>query len=314
MRLKCSLLGAVASLLTVATSASALTVQPQIKIARSTSVGQVVAGNRFYVTDGVHGVRAGDRLGLEVLWQNGWHFAGSWSMHAGQRHFRGYALTGQVGLFTLRLGFVHHRKLLARSFSNRFQLRVTPRVPPPGAIVAPQFSKAAKFVGPIAKTATVLPGWDTIQCAVDQSEYGGIGLNEAVDFHPPFNTLGDNVNATINQVIWERKAFPGAPYNNWAIVHTNEQTLSPPQYNTEVYIGNDQASSEELPDWFEFVANHQSVWHQFAWDMQIYENGVGWVWQSPTWFTPGSYIQYPGTEAGPGAQGYYEPTCFTFAS
>jgi hypothetical protein len=287
----------------------------RVRAATSHGVPSVKAGAPFYVKDGVHGVRSGDRLGLEIYSSlKGWRLAGSWPLHRHQTYFKGYANTWVVALFRLRLVFLRNHRVLPGSSSNVFKLRVVARHAP-GTNVLPQVSKDSVSSGGlgslVARPASVVSDWNTIQCSVDVSNDGNPGLHKGVDFFPPITTLGDNVTADINQVIWERDADPGGDYGPWTIVQTTLQHLHPYDGNT-IYIGN-SGGDETLPDWFAFNYHTTALYHQYAWDLQIYSPSDGlWYYASPTqWYTPAAYQQYPLQIGEPAFQ---SPTCYTFAS
>jgi hypothetical protein len=246
----------------------------------------VKPGKIFEVTATLSGVRNNDRLALESYFRRvphhpkGWHVLGSWRLHRGERHFVGLTRGGYPGLFTLRVQFLRHHRLLRGSQSNRFSVRVLGfhvrklRRPP---------RSRETLMGPNSAR-----GWDDVECGAAIT--GGADVYVAA----PISTLGNSVPLRVFQVVFARDALPGGNYDNWYVASYLEQVVQPTGSDpNEFTIGAGELSyrPDELGEVPQLEYGNGTEFHQIAWDIEIQEADGTWVWASPTLITPESYIQ-----------------------
>ena len=268
---------------------------------------QIKAGGPFVVTSSVHGVRKGDRLALEAYYsysksrKRSWHVLGSWPMKAGQTRFRGIARAGVPGLYTLRVQFLRRGKLLAKSQSNSFQLRVLsfkhPQPSRPGKKSVPTgWAKAAPRV--------TLSDWTDVECANPLTVAHGVIVPSPV-------ASGISGRLAVIQVVWARDALPGRSYDGWYIAAENPQYITPPIAD-QVSIVEDAdaeevASNQLMEESLDYSAATSDEYHQFAWDLLYQKADGSWAWISPSaWYTPESYIQWDTAQIGKFQSAYCE--------
>jgi hypothetical protein len=283
---------------TTAVPALAATNPTQVATVRSTAAVPaskpfaIKAGSAFAVTSTVHGVRKGDRLALEGYYRYskkskaGWHVLGSWAMQPGKTSFRGVSRASTPGLYTLRVQFLRNGKLLPKSQSNTFQLRVL-------SFKTPKVTKPRKGSA-LLLTATVRPqdtasGWTDVECANPQTVAHGVIV-------PSPYTAGLSGQGEVAQVIWARDALPGGSWSGWYVAGVNEQYITPPQPNQFQIVEDADAQSVLSNQLTESTLDYSNAtsdeFHQFAWDLEVQEANGSWVWESSTWFTPASYTQW----------------------
>jgi hypothetical protein len=286
-------------------------------------VFSIRSGKIFDVTASVHGVRSGDRLALESLYRirprgaRHWHVLGSWRMHRGQRHFTGKTYGTTPGLFTLRVQFLRHRRLLKGSQSNQFQVRVRrfslKRLAKPHKhkkAAATAVSTAAGRWPLGARPGAVINWQEPIQCAPDGGQADTVGHGILVP--PPVANIG--ITGNVAQVIWVQAAAPGGTFGKWQIAATPvEETLTPVQPGTfSLGSGSDSKLSDELgATILDYPNDSGDVFRNVAWDLEIQASDGSWAWVSPTsWYTPSSYRQWSQDGLSQSASGF----CETFNS
>jgi hypothetical protein len=270
--------------------------RPAVAAVEASKTPQIKAGKPFTVTSTVYGVRKGDRLALEAYYayakagKKGWHVLGSWPMHAGQTRFRGTALAGTPGLYTLRVQFLRGGKLLPHSQSNTFALKVLSfRVP---KLHRPSATSASRRTAP----DVTLSDWTDVECANPLTVAHGVIVPSPI-------TAGLSGQGEVAQVIWARDALPGGNYSAWYVAAVNPQYITQPQPN-EFEIVEDadapQVVSNQLTETtLDYSAATSDEFHQFAWDLAIEQPDGSWAWSSPTaWYTPGSYVQWDNAQTG----------------
>jgi hypothetical protein len=270
---------------------------------------QIKAGKPFAVTSSVHGVKKGDRLALEAYYaftkkvKPAWHVLGSWPMKAGQTSFRGVALAGHPGLFTLRLQFVRGGKLLAKSESNSFQLKVLSFTVP--KLRKPSTTSATP--GAIADAPGVtLSGWTNVECANPLTVGRGVIVPSPI-------ASGLSGQEEVEQVVWARDAVPGGSYGAWYIASVNPQYITQPQPDVFQIVEDADAetvvSNQLTEETIDYSNQTSDEYHQFAWDLEIQKADGTWVWASPTaWYTPESYVQWDPTQTVK----FQSPYCVTY--
>ena len=292
-------------------SARPASIRPAIITSRATVNAskpfQIKAGRPFAVTSSVHGVRKGDRLALEGYFaytksrKRSWHVLGSWPMKAGQTRFRGIARASVPGLYTLRVQFLRRGKLLAKSQSNAFQLRVLsfkhPQPTRPGKkSVPPGWASAAPDV--------TLSDWTDVECANPLTVAHGVIVPSPV-------SGGISGQLAVIQVVWARDALPGGYYGGWYIAAENPQYITPPvpdQFQiVEDAKAEDVVSNQLTEETLDYSAATSDEYHQFAWDLMYQKADGSWAWLSPSaWYTPVSYVQWDTAQIGTFQSAYCE--------
>jgi hypothetical protein len=270
---------------------------------------QIKAGKPFAVTTSVHGVRKGDRLALEAYYsyskskKRSWHVLGSWPMKAGETSFRGIARAGVPGLYTLRVQFVRKGKLLPKSQSNAFQLKVL-------SFKLPELSKPGKKSVPpgVAEAApnVTVGSWTDVECANPLTVAHGVIV-------PSPLTVGLAGQEEVAQVIWARDALPGGNWGGWYVATVNAQYITQPQPDQFQIVmdakAEDVVSNQLTEVTLDYSAATSDEYHQFAWDLE-YQNADGsWAWLNPSaWYTPESYVQWDTAQTGT----FRSPYCVTY--
>jgi hypothetical protein len=270
---------------------------------------QIKAGKPFAVTTSVHGVKKGDRLALEAYYSvsksktRSWHVLGSWPMKAGETSFRGIARASTPGLYTLRVQFLRQRKLLPKSQSNAFQLKVLsfklPRLSKPGKKSVPPGAAEAAPGG-------TLSGWTDVECANPLTVAHGVIVPSPIASGLPGQE-------EVVQVIWARDAFPGGSYTGWYVAAENPQYITPPIADQFQIVNDakaeDVVSNQLTEETLDYSAATSDEYHQFAWDLAYQKPDGSWAWISPSaWYTPESYVQWDTAQIGT----FQSPYCETY--
>ena len=130
---------------------------------------KIKAGKRYDVVATLSGVRRHDRLAFEAYYRTGhvgpkrWHVLGSWQLHRGERRFRGAARATIPGLWTLRVQFLRHHRLLRGSQSNRFYVRVL------SFKIPVHIPRKPKHGNGVSSNGIVIPNWTDVYCAYPNS-------------------------------------------------------------------------------------------------------------------------------------------------
>jgi hypothetical protein len=275
---------------------------------------QIKAGKPFAVTSSVHGVRKGDRLALEGYYaytkkrKPSWHVLGSWPMKAGEKSFRGIARASDPGLFTLRVQFVRKGKLLPKSQSNTFQLRVLafklPKLSEPGRkSVPPHAGAAAPGAATTGAPEVTLTDWTDVECA------NPLTVAHGVIVPSPVGAI--NGQLEVAQVIWARDAVPGGYWGNWYLVTVQPQYITPPQPDQFSIVEDAEAeevTSNQLREiTLDYSADTSDRFHQVAWDLEYQKPDGLWAWISPNaWYTPESFVQWDVQQIGTFQSAYCE--------
>jgi hypothetical protein len=274
---------------------------------------QIKAGKPFTVTSRVHGVRKGDRLALEGYFRfvrsrkPGWHVLGSWPMKAGQTSFRGVARASDPGLYTLRVQFVRKGKLLAKSQSNSFQLRVLafklPRLAKPGKASVPPHAATAAAGRATAAPDVPLNGWTDVECA------NPLTVGHGVIVPSPLGSVGGQ--EEVAQVIWARDALPGGYFGGWYLVTVQPQYITQPQPDQFSIVEDakaEEVTSNQLKEvTLDYSADTSDRYHQVAWDLEYQKADGSWAWISPNaWYTPESFVQWNVQQIGTYQSAYCE--------
>jgi len=291
-----------------AASASQATRHPAAAVNTSTEQHpfRIKAGKRYDVVATLSGVRRHDRLAFEAYYRTGhvgpkrWHVLGSWKLRRGERHFRGAARATIPGLWTLRVQFLRHHRLLRGSQSNRFYVRVlTFRIPV-------HIPRKPKHSNGVSSRGIVIPSWTDVYCAYPDSLGTGVVIGS-----PDTRTFNFFPNVNIEVVVWVRDANAGDhSYGPWyrryfpqslgslAGLPIGQEGTDPSQIRVTTLQYGDSLGHEA-----------RNEVHQIAWDFLIQQRDGSWAWAYPNSSMPGGYHQFDqaGTELGIG------PLCETWA-
>jgi hypothetical protein len=283
-------------------------------------VFKIRPGKIFEITDGVRGVRRGDRMALEDRFRRHrhhprspkrWHVVGSWKMHAGQGFFRGSAYASYPGLFTLRLQVLRHGHKLAGSQSNRFYVRV--RRFHIHKLRKPKHHKPHRNTnlhGLAIPKHTVITDWNTVTCGDPAAAVGG----DAVDVIPPFRPLGNDQPVNVWQVSFANDYVNGA-WQGWYEANALPQTVDTAGSDSggNYVTINPGTGQSNTPDELGTIAplgyyDHPG-YHAIGWDLEIQKPSTGqWYWAFNEIQTPGSYVQFDQT----GMSSQQSNNCYTY--
>lgn len=266
---------------------------------------RIKAGKRYDVTATLSGVRRHDRLAFEAHYRTGhvgpkrWHVLGSWKLHRGEVHFRGAARATIPGLWTLRVQFLRHHRLLRGSQSNRFYVKVL------RFKVHKHIPRKPKHSNGVS-SSIVIPNWTDVHCAYPNSIGTGVAIGS-----PDTRTFNFSPNVNILVVVWVRDANAGDQgYGPW-YVRTFPQSLGSLAGLPIGQEGTDpnhiRVTTLQYGDKFGNEARNEV--HQIAWDFMFQRSDGSWQWVYPNSSMPGAYQQYDqaGTFLGQG------PLCETWA-